>query len=317
MRAWLSDGATGIEGLRLVADAPEPTGDVVIDVKATGVSFPELLLTQGKYQLKPDPPFIPGAEVAGVVVGAPDGSGFTVGDRVVGFGMLGGWAERVAVPVSCCFSLPDELSWAEGAALVMNYHTAHFSLVHRGHTQAGERVLVHGAAGGVGTAAIQVAKALGTHVIAVVSTEDKGKVAADAGADEVVLTEGWLDAVKAGGGVDVVLDPVGGDRTAASLSALRPEGRLLVVGFADGEIPSLAANRLLLKNISAVGVAWGAFALPRPELMKSMAADIERMITEGYVRPVVGVSVPFAELPEAVRVLQERRAVGKVVAALA
>lgn len=317
MRAWTSDGASGIDGLRLVADAPEPSGEVVIEVKATGVSFPELLLSQGKYQLRPDPPFIPGAEVAGSVISAPEGSGFAVGDRVAGFGMLGGWAERIAVPASCCFSLPDELSWAEGAALVMNYHTAHFALVHRGHTRSGERVLVHGAAGGVGTAAIQVAKALGTQVVAVVSTDDKRKVAESAGADEVLLTEGWLDAVKATGGVDVVLDPVGGDRTAASMSALRPEGRLLVVGFADGEIPSLAANRLLLKNISAVGVAWGAFALPRPELMRAIADDLERMITAGHVRPVVGLTVSFAELPEAVRAVHERRAVGKVVVSLA
>ncbi|MDX6275777.1 MAG: NADPH:quinone reductase [Frankiales bacterium] len=316
MKAWTSDGASGPDGLRLVSDAPEPTGEVVIEVKATGVSFPELLLTQGKYQLKPEPPFTPGAEVAGVVMSAAEGSGFAVGDRVVGFGMLGGWAERVGVPAVCCFALPDALSWGEGAALVMNYHTAHFALVHRGRTQAGERVLVHGAAGGVGTAAIQVAKALGAHVVAVVSSEDKGSVASDAGADEVVLTDGWVDAVKASGGVDVVVDPVGGGRTGPSLSVLRPEGRLLVVGFADGEIPSIAANRLLLKNVSAVGVAWGAFALAKPEVLRGIGDDLERMIGAGFVRPVVGVTLPFAEAPEALRVLSERRATGKVVLAL-
>jgi NADPH2:quinone reductase len=316
VRAWTSDGASGAEGLVLVTDAAEPTGEVVIEVKATGVSFPELLLTQGKYQLKPEPPFTPGAEVAGEVVAAADGTGFAVGDRVVGFGMLGGWAERVAVPAVCCFRLPDALSWAEGAALVMNYHTAHFALVHRGHTHSGERVLVHGAAGGVGTAAIQVARGLGAHVVAVVSSDEKAAVAKDAGADEVVLTAGWVDAVKGAGGVDVVVDPVGGSRTGESLSVLRPEGRLLVVGFADGEIPSIAANRLLLKNVSAVGVAWGAYALANTEVLRAIGTDLERMVEEGFVRPVVGVTLPFAEAPEALRVLSERRATGKVVLAL-
>jgi NADPH2:quinone reductase len=316
VRAWTSDGSSGAEGLKLVADAPEPSGEVVIAVKATGVSFPELLLSQGKYQLKPEPPFTPGAEVAGEVVSAAEGTGFAVGDRVVGFGMLGGWAERVAVPAVCCFALPDALSWGEGSALVMNYHTAHFALVHRGRTQRGERVLVHGAAGGVGTAAIQVAKALQAEVIAVVSSQDKVAVATAAGADQVLLTEGWVDAVKAAGGVDVVVDPVGGGRTNPSLSVLRPEGRLLVIGFAEGEIPTIAANRLLLKNVSAVGVAWGAFALARPEVLRSIADDLDRMIAAGFVRPVVGVTLPFTEAPEALRVLSERRATGKVVLAL-
>jgi NADPH2:quinone reductase len=316
VRAWTSDGKSGVEGLTLVTDAAEPTGEVVIEVKATGVSFPELLLTQGKYQLKPEPPFTPGAEVAGEVVAAAADTGFAVGDRVVGFGMLGGWAERVAVPAVCCFRLPDALSWSEGAALVMNYHTAHFALVHRGHTRSGERVLVHGAAGGVGTAAIQVARGLGAHVVAVVSSDEKAAVAKDAGADEVVLTAGWVDAVKGAGGVDVVVDPVGGSRTGESLSVLRPEGRLLVVGFADGEIPSIAANRLLLKNVSAVGVAWGAFALANTDVLRAIGADLERMVEEGFVRPVVGVTLPFAEAPEALRVLSERRATGKVVLAL-
>jgi NADPH2:quinone reductase len=316
VRAWTSDGVSGPDGLQLVTDAPEPTGDVVIEVRATGVSFPELLLTYGKYQLKPEPPFTPGAEVAGEVVAARPDTGFSVGDRVVGFGMLGGWAERVAVPAVCCFPLADALSWGEGAALVMNYHTAHFALVRRGRTQPGERVLVHGAAGGVGTAAIQVAKGLGAHVTAVVSSDDKAAVAKEAGADEVVLTQEWVDTVKAAGGVDVVVDPVGGERTNPSLSVLRPEGRLLVIGFAEGGIPSIAANRLLLKNVSAVGVAWGAFALANTEVLTEIAADLDRMVAAGHVRPVVGATLPFAEAPEALRVLEQRKATGKVVLSL-
>ena len=316
MRQWISDGVSGPAGLQLVTDAAEPTGEVVVDVRATGVSFPELLLSYGKYQLKPEPPFTPGAEVAGEVVAATVESGFAVGDRVVGFGMLGGWAERVAVPAVCCFPLSAALSWAEGAALVMNYHTAHFALVRRGQTAAGERVLVHGAAGGVGTAAIQVAKGLGAHVTGVVSSDEKADVARDAGADEVVLTDGWVDAVKAAGGVDVVVDPVGGERTNPSLSVLRPEGRLLVIGFAEGGIPSIAANRLLLKNVSAVGVAWGAFALANTQVLSDIAADLDRMVDAGHVRPVVGATLPFTEAPEALRVLEERKATGKVVLTL-
>jgi NADPH2:quinone reductase len=177
-------------------------------------------------------------------------------------------------------------------------------------------VLVHGAAGGVGTAAIQVAKALGAQVTAVVSSEEKGAVAKGAGADEVVLTDGWVEAVKAAGGVDVVVDPVGGERTNPSLSVLRPEGRLLVIGFAEGGIPSIAVNRLLLKNISAVGVAWGAFALANTEVLTQIQDDLDRMVDSGHVRPVVGATLPFADAPEALRVLSERRATGKVVLTL-
>jgi NADPH2:quinone reductase len=200
---------------------------VLIDVRAAGVSFPDVLQTRGEYQYKPDLPFVPGAEVAGVVREAPEGSGLAPGDRVAGFTLLGGMAETAVAPAFMTFRLADGLDWAQGAALLLNYHTAHFSLVRRGRLREGETVLVHGAAGGVGTASIQIAKAVGARVLAVVSSDAKAEVARAAGADEILRSDGpWRDEAKerSGGGVDVVLDPVGGDRFTDSLRALRAEG---------------------------------------------------------------------------------------------
>lgn len=252
------DGPTAIE----LVDVPVPAanGNVLIEVKATGVSFPELLQTRGRYQLQPDLPFIPGSEVAGVVVEAPSDSGLVAGDRVAGMSMLGGFAEYVTVLPQLTFKLPDTVSFAAGASFMLNYGTSHFALIARGHLAADESVLIHGASGGVGTSAIQVAKAYGAaKVIAVTSTPEKGEVALQAGADEYVLAEGFKDEVLARGGVDIVVDPVGGDRFTDSLRCLKPEGRLLVIGFTGGEIPTVKVNRLLLNNISVVGVGWGAF----------------------------------------------------------
>ena len=240
-----------------VVDLPEPTGDgVVIDVAAAGVCFPDVLLTRGQYQITPDLPFVPGSEVAGVVRSAAVSSGFAAGDRVAAFPFLGGFAEVVEADAAMVFPLPDEVTFEQGAALPMNYLTCHFALRERGGLREGETVLVHGAAGGIGTAAVQLAAAWGARVIAVVSSADKGEVARAAGAHEVVLAEGFRDAV-AGltnrRGVDVVVDPVGGDRFTDSLRSLAPGGRLLVIGFTAGSIPEVKVNRLLLGNISVVG----------------------------------------------------------------
>src|ERR687886_2368332 len=246
------------EALELV-DMPEPEpshmltpgSGVVVDVHSAGVSFPEVLQTRGEYQLKPPLPFVPGSEVAGVVRSAPDDAGVRPGDRVAAFCMLGGWAEVAVAPEFLVFPLPDALDFDQGASLILNYHTAWFALVMRGRLREGETVLVHGAAGGVGTAALQVAKGLGARTIAVVSTEEKERVARDAGADEVVRSDGaWKDQARevSGGGVDVVLDPVGGDRFTDSLRSLGEGGRLVVVGFTAGAIPEVRVNRLLLNN---------------------------------------------------------------------
>src|SRR5689334_17642001 len=222
-----------------------PGSGVLVEVHAAGVSFPEVLQTRGEYQLKPPLPFVPGSEVGGVVRSAPDGAAVSPGERVAAFCGLGGFAEVVAAPEFFCFAIPDELDFAQGASLVLNYHTAHFALRIRGRLSDGETVLVQGAAGGVGTASLQVAKGLGARTIAVVSTDDKERVAREAGADEVVRSDGpWKDQVKALGGADVVIDPVGGDRFLDSLRSLREEGRLVVVGFTGGSIPEVKVNRL-------------------------------------------------------------------------
>jgi NADPH2:quinone reductase len=280
------------------------------------VSFPELLQTRGAYQLKPDLPFVPGSEVAGVVRSAPAGASVKEGDRVAAFVALGGFAETAVAPEFFTVPLSDELDFAQGAGLMLNYHTAYFSLALRGRLQVGEWVLVHGAAGGVGTASLQVAKGLGARTIAVVSSAEKAKVAEQAGADEVVLVgDGWKDEVveRTGGGVDIVLDPVGGDRFTDSLRSLREEGRLLVVGFTGGAIPEVKVNRLLLKNISVVGAGWGAFVMGKPDLNREVAAAIGRMVDEGYIRPIVGARFPFERAADALKALDERRATGKIV----
>ena len=308
------DGPEAIEA----REVPEPVADdrVVIDVHAAGVSYPEVLQTRGLYQYKPDPPFTPGSEVAGIVRSAPADAGVTVGQRVAAFPGTGGFAEVVACDPRAVFPLPDRLSFVLGAALPMNALTVQFALTRRGRLRAGETVLVQGAAGGVGTAGVQLARALGARVLAVVSTEAKGEAARAAGAHEVVLAEGFRDAVAeltGGRGVDVVLDPVGGDRFTDSLRSLAPEGRLLVVGFTGGEIPTVRVNRLLLNNIDVVGVGWGAFAFGRPGFAAEQWAALLPHLEAAELDPPVGSTYPLAEAAAAVAELDERRAVGKVV----
>jgi NADPH2:quinone reductase len=309
--------------LRLVElDDPEPShmltpgAGVVVDVHAAGVSFPEVLQTRGQYQMKPPLPFVPGSEVAGVVRSAPEGASVKPGDRVAAFCALGGFAETAVAPEFFTFALAESLDFAQGASLILNYHTAYFSLVLRGRLKEGETVLVHGAAGGVGTAALQVAKGLGARTIALVSSQAKQRVAEQAGADEVVLLGGaWKDEVKerSDGGVDVVLDPVGGDRFTDSLRSLRENGRLIVVGFTGGSIPEVKVNRLLLGNTEVVGAGWGAYVMAKPHVNREIGAVIARLIDEGFVRPIVGERFPLDHAAEALRCIEERRATGKVV----
>jgi len=308
------------------ADIPEPEAShmltpgsgVLVDVAAAGVSFPEVLQTRGEYQVKPPLPFVPGSEVAGTVRSVPDGSGLEPGQRVAAFPMLGGFAEVAVAPEFLTFPLPDELDDRQGAALILNYHTAWFALVLRGRLKAGETVLVHGAAGGVGTASIQVAKGLGAKVIAVVSTDEKDRVARDAGADEVVRSDGsWRDEAKelSGGGVDLVLDPVGGDRFTDSLRSLAEGGRLVVVGFTAGSIPEVRVNRLLLNNTEVIGAGWGAFVIGKPDVNREIGAELAKLIGSGAVRPLVGASFPLsvAGATEALELIDGRGATGKIV----
>jgi NADPH2:quinone reductase len=302
----------------VVADVDEPGADgmMTVEVRAAGISFPDLLMTRGQYQYKPEIPFVLGSEPAGVVLSAPEGSGFAEGDRIAAMTMGGAFAERAPVIPQMAFKLIDELSFEQGAAYILNYHTAHFGLLKRGQLQEGETVLVHGAAGGVGTATIQVAKASGAKVIAVVSNDDKERVAREAGADEVVRSDGpWKDEAKeiSGGGVNLVFDPVGGDRFLDSLRSLTDEGRIVVIGFTEGSIPEVAVNRLLLRNVSVVGAGWGAYAIPRPDYARETQEDLDRMAREGFVKPIVGRTYRLDEIPQALKDIDERRALGKLV----
>jgi NADPH:quinone reductase len=280
------------------------------------VAFPEVLQTRGEYQVKPPLPFVPGSEVAGVVRSAPEGSELNEGDRVAAACMLGGFAEVAVAPDFLTFPLSDELDFAQGGALVMNYHTAYFSLRMRGRLADGETVLVHGAAGGIGTATIQVAKGLGSRTIAVVSSDEKEQVARDAGADEVVRSDGpWKDEAKelSGGGVDVVIDPVGGDRFTDSLRSLAEGGRVVVVGFTGGSIPEVRVNRLLLNNTEVVGAGWGAYVMGKAEVNREIGAEVNRLVDEGFVRPIVGGRFALAQASEALELIDGRGATGKVV----
>ncbi|MCW2616542.1 MAG: Alcohol dehydrogenase zinc-binding domain protein [Frankiales bacterium] len=308
------DGPSAVE----LVDVPEPVagpGQYLIDVHVAGVTFPEVLQSRGEYQLKPELPFVPGSEVAGVVRTAPDGGAVQVGQRVAAFPGLGGFAEVAAVMPQGVFPLPDAVSFEGGASLPMNYLTVHFGLVRRGRLQEGETVLVHGAAGGVGTAAVQLASALGARVIAVVSSAEKGEVARRAGAHEVVDASDFRAQVKeltGGRGVDLVVDPVGGDRFTDSLRSLAREGRLLVIGFTGGEIPTVKVNRLLLNNISVVGVGWGAYWMSEVDYLQEQWADLLPLLEAGRLDPVVGSVHPLADAAQALVELDERRAAGKV-----
>jgi NADPH2:quinone reductase len=308
-------GPAGVE----VVEAPEPTpreGEVLVEVHALGISWPDLLQSRGEYQLKPDLPFQLGVDFAGVVREAPAGAEFATGDRVACCLPYGGGADLVAVHTEAVFRLPDGLSFEKAAALPMNYLTAQFALQTRAGLREGETVLVHGAAGGVGTASLQVAQGYGARTIAVVSTEEKADFVRDLGADDVVLVDGFLSAVKdltGGAGVDVVVDVVGGDLTTDSLRALGAQGRLLVVGFTAGSIPQVKVNRLLLNNIDVRGVGWGAYAMTRPGFMRSQWDALLPMIEAGVVDPPVGTTYPIEQVARALTDMEERKVLGKTV----
>jgi NADPH2:quinone reductase len=324
MRALQISALDGPDALEL-ADVEEPerhplsgAPGVLIEVHAAGVSFPDVLLSRGLYQLKPELPFVPGQEIAGVVRAVSDGAPVQVGDKVVAATTIGGFAELAVAPGFLTFPLPAPLDFAEGAGLVLNYHTAYFALVTRGRLRAGESVLVHGAAGGVGTATLQVARALGARTIAVVSSEEKERVARAAGAEDVVRSDGaWREAAReltGGEGVDVVVDPVGGqDRFTDSLRSLATGGRVVVVGFAEGSIPEVRVNRLLLNNVDVVGAGWGAYVFPRPEAEREIGDAVTRLAEAGKVRPLVGARFPLERGAEALRLIEDRGALGKVV----
>ena len=312
------DGPAGVQ----VVDAPEPQpddGQVVVDVHALGMSWPDLLLSRGEYQLKPELPFQLGVDFAGVVRSAPADAHVATGDRVACVLPYGGGADVVALSPDAVFALPDSVAFEAAARVPMNYLTAQFALGRRGHVREGDTVLVNGAAGGVGTATIQVAKGYGARTVAVVSTQEKAAFVRDLGADDVVLVDGFAAAVREltlGRGVDVVVDVVGGDLMTDSLRCLAPEGRLLVVGFTGGSIPQVKVNRLLLNNIDVRGVGWGAFAMVRPGFMRALWEELTPMLESGVIDPPGPPAYPLEQVGRALEDLQERRVLGKSVLTL-
>src|SRR3954454_15753356 len=319
VRALLLESETGPSGLT-IADVDEPAGDglVLIEVHAAGVGFVDHLICRGAYQIRPPLPFVPGLEVAGVVRSAPEGSGFEPGMRVAAGTAFGGWAELAAAPAFLVMPLPDETSIDAGAGFVVNFQTAHLALTRRGRLAEGEAVLVHGAAGGVGTACIQVARALGAGtIIGVASGRERMAVAMAAGADHALDAGGdWSAGVREltdDRGVDFVCDPVGGEAFALSLRGLAPEGRLLVIGFAAGAIPAVEANRLLLRHHDVIGVNWGGMLPLDPELPVRAARDLHRWLDKGYLRPVVGERYRLEDGARALEDFAARRVTGKPV----
>ncbi|MCQ4121268.1 NADPH:quinone oxidoreductase family protein [Rhodococcus tibetensis] len=317
MRAVVVTELSGPDGMT-VREVPEPPADgaVLIDVRASGVCFPDLLISYGKYQIRPEPPFVPGAEVAGVVVSAPPDCGLEPGRRVLAVSHVGGYAERVVVPPAQVLPIPDSLSFEAAASLIVNYQTMEFALERRAQLRSGETVVVLGAAGGVGTSTIQLAKAHGARVIAVVRRDGAEDFLRELGADEVVqLQEGWGEHVRAltgGVGAQVVVDPVGGDAFDEAVRVLAPEGRLVVIGFAGGAIPEVKLNRVLFRNISIVGAAWGEFLRTEPGALAEVHAALLRHVEQGLT-PLVKSRYLLDDAAEALRDLEAGRVLGKAV----
>jgi len=300
-------------------DAPTPPSDgVVVDIAAASLNFPDLLAIAGRYQVKAPLPFVPGIECAGTVAAAGPKSRFKPGDRVIATAFWGCFAEKIAVPDVAVFPIPDEMPFDEAASLLVTYQTGHLALVHRAHLAAGETLLVHGGAGGVGVAAIQIGKALGATVLATAGTEDKLEVCRAAGADHAINYRdddfvARVNELTAGRGADVVYDPVGGDVFDQSLRCTAWEGRVLVIGFASGRIPELKVNRVLLKNLSVVGVYWGAYLVREPARAREIHDALVAMYQAGQLRPTVSRALPLAELPEGLAALESRASHGKIV----
>ena len=322
MRAVRVHELTGPEALRVDDDVPEPqvgAGQVLIDVHAAGVNFPDVLLTRGMYQFKPTPPFSPGGEAAGVVRAV--GAGVTsvaVGDRVAATMLYGAFAEKVVVPELAIAKLPDNVSFEVGAATLLTYATTYHALVDRAAIREGETLLVLGAAGGVGIAAVEIGALLGARVIAAASSDEKLAFCRAHGAHEGInySREDLKDRIKAltkGNGCDVVYDPVGGSLAEAALRGTAWQGRYLVIGFASGEIPKIPLNLVLLKGCQIVGVFWGSFAMREPTRNREHAAKLFAWIGEGKLKPHVDAVVPFSEAASALQRLERRAVMGKVV----
>ncbi|GAB4524149.1 MAG: NADPH:quinone oxidoreductase family protein [Haliangiales bacterium] len=300
-------------------DAPSPPdAGVVIDVAAAGVNFPDILAIAGQYQIKAPLPFVPGIEAVGRVAEAGPKSQFKAGERIIASNLCGAFGERMLAPDQGCFRVPDEMSDEHAAALLITYQTGYFGLVHRCQLGAGETLLVHGGAGGVGTAAIQLGKALGATVIATAGSAAKLDVCRQTGADHVInyRDQDFVAEVKkltSGRGADVIYDPVGGDVFDHSTRCIAVGGRLLVIGFASGRIPEIRANRILLKNISIVGLNWGNYQFIDQPLIRATHDALCGLYAEGKIAPVVSRTYGLRDLPDALDAIRDRTSHGKLV----
>jgi NADPH2:quinone reductase len=315
-KAWGLPDSLVVENV----DAPLPgPGQVLIDVKAAGVNFPDVLIVQGKYQFKPALPFTPGSELAGVVAAlGADVTGVQVGQRVIAFTAVGAFAEQAVVPANALMPMPPGMDFDTAAAITLTYGTSHHAVVDRAALQAGETMLVLGAAGGVGLAAIEIGKALGARVIAAASSEEKLAVCRAHGADATInySTEDLREAIKQatdGKGPDVIYDPVGGIYTEPAFRAIGWRGRYLVVGFANGEIPKLPLNLTLLKGASLMGVFWGEFAKREPKANAKAMRELMGWLAEGKIRPLISGRYALADTAQALNDMAARKVTGKVV----
>ena len=321
MHAWLCEDPTGVDALTWKElPTPQPkAGEVLIEIKAASLNFPDLLIVQNKYQMKPPLPFVPGSEYAGVVQALGEGvDKLKVGQNVACLSGTGGFATHTIAPAALCMPLPAGFPYVDAAAFIMIYATSHHALVDRAQLKAGETVLVLGAAGGVGTSAIQIAKAMGAHVIAAASTDEKCALCRSIGADATInySNENLREALKAltnGKGPDVIYDPVGGELAEPAFRSIAWRGRYLVVGFASGVIPSLPLNLTLLKGASIVGVFWGGFAKQEPEASANAMAELEKWYAQGKIKPVIDRTMPMDQLKAAYAYMGARSVKGKLV----
>ena len=321
MHAWLCETPTGVDALTW-KELPTPSpkaGEVLLEIKAASLNFPDLLIVQNKYQMKPPLPFVPGSEYAGVVQAVGAGvSHLQVGQHVACLSGTGGFGTHTLAPAALCMPLPPSFPFIDAAAFIMIYATSHHALVDRAQLKAGETVLVLGAAGGVGTAAIQIAKSMGARVIAAASTAEKCALCTTLGADATInySTENLREALKAltaGKGPDVIYDPVGGELAEPALRSIAWRGRYLVVGFASGPIPALPFNLALLKGASIVGVFWGEFAKREPQANAAMMRELATWYGQGKIKPVIDRAMPMGELKAAFARMGSRAVMGKLV----
>ena len=325
MQAWLCENPVGVDALTWKdLPTPEPqAGQVLIRIQAASLNFPDLLIVQNKYQMKPALPFVPGSEYAGVVEAVGDGvTHLRPGQKVACLSGTGGFGTHTLAPAALCLPLPEAFDLTDAAAFIMIYATSYHALIDRGALKAGETVLVLGAAGGVGTAAIQIAKQAGARVIAAASSEDKCRLCTEAGADATLnysihspagSFRDELKALTAGKGPDVIYDPVGGEFSEAAFRSIAWRGRHLVIGFASGPIPNLPLNLALLKGASIVGVFWGDFAKREPQANSKMLQTLAEWYLQGRIRPVIDRTLPMSELKQAYALMGSRQVKGKLV----